>query len=127
MEEHFTMANWNLAEGASTSEGLIRPLIATPLVSLAALEIAPGEEVIPHKHEGLPYFEVILCVLEGQLEVIAKDERITADAGTAIMAHPDEMGWKNRTDKVVKGLIIHAPSPAWKSAQEFLYRVKGWK
>ncbi len=127
MGKNYALANWNFAEGASTSEGLIRPLIATPNVSLAELEIAPGEEVIPHKHSGLPYFEVILCVLEGRLEVIAGQETTAADAGTAIMAHPDEMGWRNTTDRVVKGLIIHAPSPAWKSAEEFLNRVKGRK
>lgn len=125
MDNNFTISDWSSAEGASTSEGLIRPLLASSHVSLALLEIAPGEEVIPHKHQGLPYFEVILCIVEGQLEVVAGLERITADPGMCIMVDPDDSGWINRTDNTVKALIIHAPPPAWKSAQEFRERLMG--
>jgi len=120
-------ADWNTSEGVATSEGLIKPLIATSNVSLSALEISPGEEVVPHKHDGLPYFEVILCIMEGNLEVIAGKEKISANPGTFIMAHPDEMGWSNKSDRIVRALIIHAPPPAWKSAGEFLDRIKSWK
>lgn len=125
MATNYALSNWNLEEGASTSEGFIRPLLATANVSLALLEIAPGEEVIPHKHQGLPYFEVILCIVEGQLEVVAGLERITADPGMCIMVDPDDSGWINRTDNTVKALIIHSPPPAWKSAQEFRERLMG--
>ena len=125
MNNNYTLSDWSSAEGASTSEGFIRPLLASSYVSLALLEIAPGEEVIPHKHQGLPYFEVILCIVEGQLEVVAGLERITADPGMCIMVDPDDSGWINRTNKTVKALIIHAPPPAWKSAQEFRDRLMG--
>jgi ABC-type Fe3+-hydroxamate transport system substrate-binding protein len=37
----------------------------------------------------------------------------------------EEAGGVNRTDKTVKALIIHAPPPAWKSAQEFRERLMG--
>lgn len=125
MATNYALSNWNSEEGVSTSEGFIRPLLATANVSLALLEIAPGDEVIPHKHQGLPYFEVILCILEGQLEVIAGSERIAASPGMSIMANPDEMGWINMTEKTIKALMIHAPSPAWKSKDELLKRIKG--
>jgi mannose-6-phosphate isomerase-like protein (cupin superfamily) len=125
MDNDYTLSDWNSADGASTSEGFIRPLLASSYVSLALLEIAPGEEVIPHKHQGLPYFEVILCIVEGQLEVIAGSKRITTDPGICIMVDPDDSGWINRTNKTVKALIIHAPPPAWKSAQEFRERLMG--
>lgn len=125
MDNNYTLSDWSSAEGASTSEGFIRPLLASFHVSLALLEIAPGEEVIPHKHQGLPYFEVILCIVEGQLEVVAGLERITTNPGMCIMVDPDDSGWINRTDKTVKALIIHAPPPAWKSTQEFRERLMG--
>jgi len=125
MATNYALSNWNLEEGVSTSEGFIRPLLATANVSLALLEIAPGDEVIPHKHQGLPYFEVVLCILEGQLEVIAGSERIAASPGMSIMANPDEMGWINMTEKTIKALMIHAPPPAWKSAREFRERLMG--
>ena len=125
MDNNYALSDWSSAEGASTSEGFIRPLLASSHVSLALLEIAPGEEVIPHKHQGLPYFEVILCIVEGQLEVVAGLERITTDPGMCIMVDPDNSGWINRTNKTVKALIIHAPPPAWKLAQEFRERLMG--
>jgi quercetin dioxygenase-like cupin family protein len=125
MNPPYVQADYDSAEGISTSEGYIKPLIATPHVSLTAMEVHPGEEVIPHRHSGLPYFEVILFILEGQLEVIAREARIAANPGTAIMAHPDEMGWINRTNEKVRALMIHAPSPAWKSTAELLDRIKG--
>ena len=125
MKSPWILVDWNTAESVATAEGLIRPLIATSNFSLAVLVIKPGEEVIPHSHHGLPYFEVVLCILEGQLEVIIGTERITASPGNAIMANPDDMGWINRTNEITKALIIHAPPPAWKSAQEFRERLMG--
>jgi quercetin dioxygenase-like cupin family protein len=127
MSQDYIIADWNSAESIATSEGIIRPLIATAQVSLSELEIAPGEQVVPHKHEGLPYFEVILCIIEGRLEVIAGQERIKAHPGMSIMAHPDQMGWINDSEETVKALMIHAPPPAWKSAEGFMQRIRGWK
>jgi quercetin dioxygenase-like cupin family protein len=121
----YILADCDSAEGVVTSEGYIKPLIATSQVSLTAMEVYPGEEVIPHRHSGLPYFEVILYILEGRLEVIARQERIAVEPGNAIMVNPDEMGWINRTDKTVRALMIHAPPPAWKSAEGMLDRIKG--
>lgn len=124
MSTAYTIGEWSSAEGVITSEGLMRPLIATSNISVTALEIAPGDEVLPHKHPSLPYFEVILYILEGTLEVIVERERFPAKTGSAIMASPYDIGWANRTDTLVKALILHAPSPAWKSAREFLERIR---
>lgn len=120
----YTIAEWASAEGVSTSEGFVSPLIATPNISLTSLEISPGDEVLPHSHSGLPYFEVILYILDGTLEVIVREERVQVKADTAIMASPDDIGWANKTDKLVKALLLHAPPPAWKSAKEFLERIR---
>lgn len=67
---------------------------------------------------------MILYILDGTLEVIVRDERVQVKANTAIMASPDDMGWANKTNKLVKALLLHAPPPAWKSAQEFLERIR---
>ena len=61
-DKGYIVADWDKAEGVSTSEGFIKPLVATKNVSVTALEIAPGDEVLPHNHDGLPYFEVVLYV-----------------------------------------------------------------
>jgi len=124
MDALYTLVDQNSAEGVATSEGFMRPLIATPNISITALEIAPDDEVLPHKHTDLPYFDVILYVQEGTLEVIVRDERIPVKADSALMSKPDDIGWANKTDKTVKALILHGPPPAWKTAGEFLERIR---
>ena len=123
-DKEYILAYWDKAEGVATSEGFIRPLIAARNISIAALEVAPGEEVLPHPHRGLPYFEVILYIVEGELEVIVRDKRVLVKPAMAIMAAPDDMGWVNKTDKTVNALLLHSPPPAWQSAEEFLERLR---
>ncbi len=125
--EGYMLADWEKAEGASTSEGFIKPLIATKNVSVTALEIAPGDEVLPHNHNGLPYFEVVLYVVEGDLEIIFRDRRVPVKKGMAIMADPNEHGWVNRSEETVKVLMIHSPPPSWQSAEEFLEKVRRYQ
>ena len=120
----YILADWDKAEGVATSEGFIRPLIAARNISITALEVAPGDEVLPHLHRGLPNFEVVLYIVEGELEVITRDKRVSVKPGMAIMAAPDDMGWMNKTGKKVKTLLLHAPPPAWQSAEEFLERAR---
>jgi mannose-6-phosphate isomerase-like protein (cupin superfamily) len=119
----YILADWEKAKGAATSEGYIKPLIASKNVSVAALEIAPGDEVLPHNHDGLPYFEFVLYVVEGNLEIIFRDKRVPIKKGMAITADPNEHGWVNRTEETVKALMIHSPPPLWQSAEEFLEKI----
>jgi quercetin dioxygenase-like cupin family protein len=123
-DQEYILADWDKADGVATSEGFIRPLIATRNISVTALEIASGDEVLPHSHQGLPYFEVVLYIVEGELEVIAREKRVSVKPGMAIMAAPDDMGWVNKTSKNVKALLLHSPPPAWQSAEEFLERMR---
>jgi redox-sensitive bicupin YhaK (pirin superfamily) len=123
-EQVYKLADWDKAEGVATSEGFIRPFIAARNISITALEVAPSDEVLPHPHRGLPYFEVVLYIVEGELEVIARDKCVSVKSGMAIMAAPDDMGWVNKTGKTVKALLLHSPPPAWQSAEEFLERAR---
>ncbi len=126
-DQGYILADWEKAEGAATSEGFIKPLIATKNVSVTALEIASGDEVLPHNHSGLPYFEVVLYVVEGDLEIIFRDRRVPLKKGMAIMADPNEHGWVNRTKETIKVLMIHSPPPSRQSAEEFLEKVRGYQ
>lgn len=127
VETDYILADWDKAEGVATSEGFIKPLIATKNVSVTALEIEPGDEVLPHSHSGLPHFEVVLYVVEGDLEIIFRDKRVPVKKGMAIMANPNEHGWLNRTEETVKVLMIHSPTPSWQSPEGFLEKVRRYQ
>lgn len=104
--EGYMLGDWEKAEGVATSEGFIKPLIATKNVSVTALEIAPGDEVLPHNHRGLPYFEVVLYVVEGDLEIIFRDKRVPVKKGMAIMADPNEHGWVNSSHDPFSASVV---------------------
>jgi quercetin dioxygenase-like cupin family protein len=122
--EYYTIVSLDEAEGVPTSEGFVTPLVAYRTSSLSCIEIAPGEVMPSHVHNGLGYFEIIIFILEGELEVMIRNEVRSVGPFTAIQASPDEIGWANRTDKPVKMLLFHAPPPRWKSAEECLERMK---
>jgi len=42
-DQSYILADWEKAEGVATSEGFIKPPIATKNGSFTALEIAPGD------------------------------------------------------------------------------------
>ncbi len=46
-DQNYILADWEKAEGVATSEGFIKPPIATKNGSFTALEIAPGDVSSP--------------------------------------------------------------------------------
>jgi quercetin dioxygenase-like cupin family protein len=102
------------AAGLLTGEGTMRPFLFTENLSLIHLEIHPGMEVAPHAH---PRDGHLFC-LEGELEVMCGDQRLTVTRNTALVVPANvSCGVSNKSGAAVECLLISAP-PTFKSAEE---------
>jgi quercetin dioxygenase-like cupin family protein len=80
---------------------------ARPELSLLVLEFGPGSGVDPHFHKG---HSDSFFVLEGELEIHAGDEVVTAVPGTYVLAPPHVVHWfRNVSDAPVRFVNMHTP------------------
>jgi len=107
-------------EGIETGEGIMKPFLVTDNVSLIHLEIPAGMTITPHAHprQGLLY-----C-LNGEIEIVSRNERFIITGGTAVVVSPDAaIGVNNNSNSSAYCLLISSP-PAFKSAEELRGRLK---
>ena len=107
-------------EGIETGEGIMKPFLVTDNVSLIHLEIPAGMNITPHAHHR----QGLLYCLDGELEIVSRNERFIIAGGTAAIVFPDiAIGVNNNSDSSANCLLISSP-PAFKSAEELKERLK---